>query len=451
MPIHSLRSMVFASALLLHINVTAPATAQLAPVIHVPDIQVEQLLPTNSLVSPANGSYPTCMVLIAPNEMLVGIKSGHVKHVIDNVIQTTPVLTLPAQDFGEAGLLSMALDPEFGQGTGNDKVYISYIVNVSDNGGNRIYSFDWNGQELVNRTLVTFLPVYRSSPSYYRHFGGYIRFGPPGAPPAEQKLFVVVGDMDHRGKTLNYEDGPDPAGYGSIWRINKDGTTPTGADKGPFYDVADGNRYLEVMYAYGIRNSFGMDFDAETDKLWITENGNLNYDEINLVEPGFNSGWGDRMGPTWRPDTVMLPSPGNLVTFGSPPVGTYADPVFSWKKTSVPTSMRFNTGTALGEELAGVAFVCAGNGIYYFRPDEERTGFILTGDLADKVFDPARRENNVNYPEDDNQQIRFIDNLGAPVDLHIGPDGNLYALSYFNRTIYKISKTTTGVENWSVY
>jgi glucose/arabinose dehydrogenase len=47
---------------------------------------------------------------------------------------------------------------------------------------------------------------------------------------------------------------------------------------------------LNMYFAYGIRNSYGIDFDPVTGKLWDTENG-VNYgDEINLVEPGFNNG-----------------------------------------------------------------------------------------------------------------------------------------------------------------
>jgi hypothetical protein len=53
-----------------------------------------------------------------------------------------------------------------------------------------------------------------------------------------------------------------------------------------------GNEYpLDLYYAYGIRNGFGMDLDPETGYLWDTENGPGFGDEINLVEPGFNSGW----------------------------------------------------------------------------------------------------------------------------------------------------------------
>jgi aldose sugar dehydrogenase len=43
-----------------------------------------------------------------------------------------------------------------------------------------------------------------------------------------------------------------------------------------------------------------MAFDPVTAKLWMTENGPDLYDEINLVEPGFNSGWNRLMGPSAR-------------------------------------------------------------------------------------------------------------------------------------------------------
>ena len=53
-----------------------------------------------------------------------------------------------------------------------------------------------------------------------------------------------------------------------------------------------GNSFpLNLYYAYGIRNSFGIDWDPITGYLWDSENGPHFGDELNLVEPGFNSGW----------------------------------------------------------------------------------------------------------------------------------------------------------------
>ena len=57
---------------------------------------------------------------------------------------------------------------------------------------------------------------------------------------------------------------------------------------------------MEKYYAYGIRNSFGLAIDPENGALWQTENGDEDYDEINLVNSGFNSGWEKLMGPSSR-------------------------------------------------------------------------------------------------------------------------------------------------------
>ncbi len=53
---------------------------------------------------------------------------------------------------------------------------------------------------------------------------------------------------------------------------------------------------LNLYYSYRLRNSFGIDFDPITGKLWDTENGEDFGDEINLVEPVFNSGWNKAQG-----------------------------------------------------------------------------------------------------------------------------------------------------------
>ena len=61
-----------------------------------------------------------------------------------------------------------------------------------------------------------------------------------------------------------------------------------------------GNEYpLNLYYAYGVKNSFGIDFDPVTKKLWLTENGPRFGDEVNLAEPGFNSG-SDKIFGIWR-------------------------------------------------------------------------------------------------------------------------------------------------------
>ncbi|MDF2770197.1 MAG: yliI, partial [Nitrososphaeraceae archaeon] len=142
--------------------------------------------------------------------------------------------------------------------------------------GNRLYRYE----------LVNDLPAIPGP----RHNGGAIMIGP------DNNLYVPIGDVDgtYTGgpgetKAQNYLDGVEPDGRSGILRITQDGR-PVGIG-------ILGNTYpLNLYYAYGIRNSFGFDFDPITGNIWDTENGPGNSDEINLVEPGFNSGWQEIQG-----------------------------------------------------------------------------------------------------------------------------------------------------------
>ncbi len=65
------------------------------------------------------------------------------------------------------------------------------------------------------------------------------------------------------------------------------------AEKGNIHLELIGDTFpLNLHYAYGIRNGFGMDFDPIMGILWDTEPGHLINDEIDMVRPGFNSRYG---------------------------------------------------------------------------------------------------------------------------------------------------------------
>ena len=128
------------------------------------------------------------------------------------------------------------------------------------------------------------------------HNGGRITIGP------DNIVYFTVGDMNflqHRHfftRAENVRDGQDPDGRAGILRVTLEGQPLQN-------DSLIGEKYpLKLYYAYGIRNSFGMDFDPLTGNLWDTENGPEYGDEINLVEPGFNSGWNKVQG-VWEIDS----------------------------------------------------------------------------------------------------------------------------------------------------
>lgn len=85
-------------------------------------------------------------------------------------------------------------------------------------------------------------------------------------------------------QTQNYVDGVKADGRAGILRITQDGKPVGNGTIGSTYP-------LNLYFAYGIKNSFGIGFDPVSSKLWDTENGPSFGDEINLVEPSFNGGW----------------------------------------------------------------------------------------------------------------------------------------------------------------
>ena len=104
----------------------------------------------------------------------------------------------------------------------------------------------------------------------------------------------------------------------------------------------------------------------------MTENGPDAYDEINLVDPGFNSGWEQIMGPNSR-------DPQGLDDLFVVPGSHYSDPEFSWRHPVGPTALVFLDSTALGLRYENNLFVGDINHgrLYRFRLNAARNGFTL--------------------------------------------------------------------------
>jgi glucose/arabinose dehydrogenase len=251
-----------------------------------------------------------------------------------------------------------------------------------------------------------------------RHNGGAIEIGP------DNNLYIPIGDIDgsYRGgiyetKMQNYQNGALPDGRGGILRITQSGLP---VEEGTF-----GNEVL--YYAYGIRNSFGLGFDPVTGKLWDTENGPGNSDEINLVEPGFNSGWQQVMGLAKDEKGFDI---SNLVDFDGN--GHYRDPELVWLNTAGPTAIIFMTSNKLGSQYVNDMFVAdVHNGrIYHFELTEDRTHLVLPPPLASKVIKNPKANGL--------DQLIFGENFGGITDLEIGPDGYLYVVSIGLGKIFRI-------------
>jgi aldose sugar dehydrogenase len=373
-----------------------------------PSLKVEHL------VSGLNS--PTTMAFIGPGDILVLQKNdGKVRRIIGGVLQPGHVLDVAVDNASERGLLGIAVHPQF-PSTPSIYLYFTQSSTGSDTSGsppplwNRVYRYTWNGAALTNPTPIVTLPV-TPGPN---HDGGIISFGPDG------KLYVVIGDLNRNGQLQNFPTGPAPDNTGVILRLNANGSVPT---DNPFFSQG-GN--LAKYYAYGLRNSFGLAFDPVTERLWMTENGPNVYDEINMVEPGFNSGWERILGPNSR-------DPQGTSDLFSIPGSHYSDPEFSWLDPVAPTALVFLHSTDLGpqyeNDLLAADFITGT--LYRFELNAARDGLVFQSPgLADLVADNAAERD----------AVIFGTGFGHITDLKPGPDGLLYVLS-FGGSIYVMSPT----------
>ncbi len=429
------------------------------PAVSDPDLGIETV--TTGLV------HPVAMAFLgnSSDDILVVEKdNGTVRRVIGGVVQPEPLVDVAVandNNTNERGLLGMAVAPQnetttyvflyyTESGGGQDGDDAQGIVPV----GNRLYRYELSedpftgSAKLTNPKLLLDLPA-RPGPRYN---GGPLLVS-QNQTTHETIVYLIIGDLDHHEtQSQNNEDGPPPDGTSGILAIDADGNPlpnpvlvgpVTGEDASDEDDEDEEEEdeedvsevedigMLPYYYAYGIRNSFGMDFDPVTGYIWDTENGRNDSDEINLVLPGFNSGWPVIQGPASENEDVDVED--DLVDFDGR--GVYRDPEFTWITTVGPTAIKFYNSTHLGAGYKNDIFVGdINNGrIYHFDLNEDRTGLMLedNGALEDKVAD--------NPDELSSGGVVFGTGFRAISDIEVGPDGNLYLTLYHAGKIMKIS------------
>ncbi len=331
------------------------------------------------------------------NDILILEKVSGEVHVIRNgILQGTPVLKENVTGDDDQGML--------GIDAVGKKVYL-YFTQSAYKGGptlcNCVYSYDWDGQNLVNRTLVKTMPHFE-----IYHIGGIM------ATDLNGSTYLVVGDNgrseENKAGVLENNATGAPDDTGSIVRI---------APPGPYY-------------AIGIRNSFGLAVDPVTGSLWDTENGPDYGDEINMVPQNFNSGWSIVTGPANKTQLAQMPSYGNY---------SYHDPQFTWEKTVAPTAISFVNSDKF-QNLKNDVLVgdCNNGNLYKFELNKNRDGFVFQSDqLKDNIADINDSMNEITLGTD----------FGCITDIKVGPDGLLYVVSLSDGVIYRIVPTSMANEN----
>ncbi|MCM3903757.1 MAG: PQQ-dependent sugar dehydrogenase [Pyrinomonadaceae bacterium] len=431
---------------------------------------------------------PTTMAFIGPSDILVLEKaSGRVQRVTNGTLQG-PVLDLNVNSASERGLLGIALHPQFAlngwvylfwteSNTGADTLDVDAIALL----GNRVDRYVWNGSTLTfDRNLISLraLQADAGQPSRGNHDGGVLRFGPDG------KLYILFGDNGRRGLLQNITSGgpvpddqfggpePDDAHMtGVILRLNADGTTPT---DNPFFNATtpltgQAAANIKKIYAYGIRNGFGMGFDPISGFLWTQENGDDAFDEMNRVTPGFNGGWIQAMGPLgrinefksiestyangtlqqlrWPPSNIADTAQAALARMYMLPGAQYADPEFSWKYAVAPSALGFVNGRGLGPQFESDMFVGASrttllNGyLFRFKLTANRQHFSFGNSLLDDLV----ADNADKFDLTESESLAIGRDFGVTTDIQTGPNGNVFVVSLLSGSIYEIKSKPSQI------
>jgi glucose/arabinose dehydrogenase len=366
---------------------------------------------------------PTTMAFLGPNDFLVLEKdNGTVQRVVNGKMLDLPLLDVNVANSVERCMCGIAISKQ----NSTTYVFLYFTEIEGEDGedregkepiGNRLYRYELVDNSLINPKILLDLPATPGP----RHNGGVLVIGP------DNNLYIPVGDIDgsYRGEasqtvTQNYHNGEQADGRSGILTITQDGQ-PVGEG------ILGTEMPLKLYYAYGIRNSFGLAFDPVSGKLWDTENGPGHSDEINLVEPGFNSGWQEVMG--FAGDENAFDT-SELVDFDGK--GHYREPELLWLHTVGPTAILFMTSDKLGFQYVNEMFVADVHDgrIYHFGLNEDRTQLDLPGPLVNKI---------IRNPESNElDEIVFGDDFGGISDLKLGPDGYLYVVSIGLGKIFRI-------------
>ncbi|MCU0634996.1 MAG: PQQ-dependent sugar dehydrogenase [Gemmatimonadaceae bacterium] len=269
---------------------------------------------------------PWGMAFISATEALISEKEGDLLRVNLTTRERTRIAGFPADIADSVGVIGrgdntgkfdVVIDPAFAT---NRSVYLSYAARSPQGRTTKVVR-----ARLANDSLHDLRTILVAAPytAERHHYGGGMTFGVDG------KLYITVGE-----RLFNERDEPAwPIAQdrtdrrGKIYRLNADGSIP--ADNPDF-----GPGAVPGLYAIGIRAAQGLTVHPVTGKIWFSEHGTIQGDELNILAAGANYGWPLRTTGAYRHSAYAPPAPRDSLT----------PPVWSWAHTVAPTALHFYTG-----------------------------------------------------------------------------------------------------------
>ena len=436
---------------------------------------------------------PTVAQFAPDGRIFVGQKNGVIK-VFSSLTDTNPVtfadLSAEVDDYWDRGLLGLALDPAFPT---RPYVYVLYTYDAAIGGtaprwndacptppgattdgcvvSARVSRLTASGNTMTGAEQVLVEDWCQQFPS---HSIGTLLFGRDGALYAGAGDGASFNNVDYGQYGATYAgdqanpcaDPPSPGGTalapptaeggalrsqsvrradgpatldGAIIRIDPD--TGQGLPDNPFAASADPN--ARRIVAYGLRNPFRFTQRPGTGELWIGDVGWNTWEEIDrLTAPTGsatrNFGWPcyEGAGPQGGYQGAGL----NLCSSLYNTPGSVAAPYYTYNHSACVVSYTgCHTG---GSSITGVTFYQGGsypaayNGALFFA-DHTRNEIWAMMPGANGLPDPANIQSFVGVDATGGA-------AGHPVDLKIGPGGDLFYVDMDDGTLHRITYTAAN-------
>ncbi len=323
-----------------------------------------------------------------PDGMIwVSERGGRISRVDPTSGQRTTAGALTVREYGESGLMGIALHPDFAH-----EPYL-YAMHSYAGGGsatlNRLVRLKWDGQKLGEQTVLL-----DGIAGGAIHNGARLAFGP------DKMLYVTTGDAGSSGRAQDRTSL-----NGKILRL-----TPEGRP-------APGNPFGDAIWTFGHRNPQGIVFHPTTGLLYETEHGPSDNDEINIIEKGGNYGWPNVHG-------LCDDDSGSERAFcGSQKV---AEPLMTWTPTIAPTGADLYMSDRIAGWKGSLLFTALSGALYRatLSPDGRRIASIEKflvgqhGRLRDVLVAPngdvylatSNRDGRGSPRQDDDRIIRLSAN-----------------------------------------
>lgn len=275
--------------------------------------------------------------------LLLAEQSG-VIHLIDSdgkraeqlFLDLRPRMVTINQGMEERGLLGLALHPQFNS---NQKFYVVYSAPLRTNAPpkwdhtERLSEFKASGPDFTSMDPGSERVILEIDEPDWNHNSGRIAFGPDGflyLSVGDGGAFNDVGDVTRgRGHPAEGFGQRLDTLLGKVLRLDVDRGNPYGIPKDN--PDADGKKGLPEIYAYGLRNPWGMSFDrGGKHDLILADVGQDRWEEINVIVNGGNYGWRLREGFDGFDPNVPRSAPTNAVSVGADGK-PFVDPVLTYK------------------------------------------------------------------------------------------------------------------------